>query len=60
VKLSITFQWSDEDGTYVVSLPERGDAIHKRGDTYENALARGKVLLEGLIEVRKQVWSRYP
>ncbi len=60
MKYSIVIQWSDEDDAYVVSLPEWGDAIHTHGDTYEEALARGKDLIEGLIEARTQAGEPLP
>lgn len=54
VRYSMTIQWSDEDQTYVVSLPEWGDLLHTHGDTYEEAVKNGQELLEGLIESRRQ------
>jgi predicted RNase H-like HicB family nuclease len=51
---SIVIQWSDEDQTYIVSLPEWGDLVHTHGDTYQDALVNGQELLEGLIEARQQ------
>ncbi len=45
-------QWSDEDQSYLVTLPEwqgrvLGPVTH--GDTYEEALEHGKQALEALI-----------
>src|SRR5438876_11222589 len=37
----------DEDEAYVVSLPDSGDLVHTHGATYEEALQRGKELIEG-------------
>ena len=54
VRYSMTIQWSDEDQTYIVSLPEWGDLLHTHGDTYEEAVKNGQELLEGLIEARRQ------
>jgi antitoxin HicB len=51
---SMTIQWSDEDQTYIVSLPEWGDLVHTHGDTYEEAVKNGQELLDGLIESRHQ------
>ena len=60
MKYTIVIQWSDEDNAYVVSLPEWGDSIHTHGDTYEEALERGKELIEGLVEVRTQAGQALP
>ncbi len=49
---TIVIQWSDGDQVYVVSLPEWGDLVHAHGDTYEEALQRGRELLELLIQSR--------
>ena len=53
-RYSMVFQWSDEDGVYVVSLPEWGNYVHTHGDTYEEALERGKDLIQGLVAVRRE------
>ncbi len=50
----MVIEWSDDDGVYVVSLPEWGDLVHTHGVTYEEALRRGKELIEGLIATRQQ------
>ncbi|MBI4748967.1 MAG: type II toxin-antitoxin system HicB family antitoxin [Acidobacteria bacterium] len=47
---SIVIQWSEEDQTFVVSLPEFGPFAHTHGDTYEAALENGKQVLDLLIE----------
>jgi antitoxin HicB len=39
---------------FVVSLPEWGDLVHTHGTTYEEALQRGKELIEGLVVVRQE------
>lgn len=54
IRYSLTIQWSDEDQTYVVSLPEWGDLIRTHGATYEEALVNGQELIQGLIEARRQ------
>jgi antitoxin HicB len=51
---SMTIEWSDTDQVYIVSLPEWGALIHTHGDTYEEALQRGKELIEALVASRKQ------
>jgi antitoxin HicB len=57
---SIIIQWSDEDQTYIVSLPEWGDLVHTHGNTYEEALKNGQELLQGLIEARCQHGEALP
>ena len=47
-RYSIVIQWSDEDNAYIVRLPEWGNLIHTHGDRYDEALQRGKELLEAL------------
>ena len=37
-----------------MSLPEWGDLVHAHGTTYEEALERGKELIEGLIVARQE------
>ena len=54
LRYSIVIEWSDEDRAYVVSVPEWGDLVHTHGATYEEALQRGKELIEGLVASRQQ------
>jgi antitoxin HicB len=54
LRCSIVIEWSDDDQAYVVSLPEWGDLIHTHGVTYEEALQRGKELIEGLVACREE------
>lgn len=45
-------QWSDEDSAFVVSLPEWGERVLgpvTHGDTYEEAVQRGREAIEALI-----------
>lgn len=53
-RYSMVIQWSDEDDAYIVSLPEWSNLIHTHGDTYDEALQRGKELLEGLMASRRE------
>jgi antitoxin HicB len=57
---SMVIEWSDEDNTYIVSLPEWGDLVHTHGETYAEAVARGEELLEGLIASRQQHGESLP
>jgi antitoxin HicB len=54
LRYSMVIEWSDDDQAYVVSLPEWGDLIHTHGVTYEEALQRGKELIEGLVACREE------
>ena len=48
LRYSMVIQWSDEDQTYIVSIPEfPGNLTH--GDTYEEAVKQGEDLIESLI-----------
>jgi predicted RNase H-like HicB family nuclease len=51
-RYSILIEWSDEDQSYVVILPEWADMYAMpvaSGKTYEEAAARGKNALENYI-----------
>ena len=52
-RYSIVIQWSDEDQVYIASLPEWGDLMHTHGETYEEALQRGRELIDLLTESRR-------
>jgi antitoxin HicB len=54
LRYSMVIEWSDDDQAYVVSLPEWGDLVHTHGVTYEEALQRGKELIEGLVASRRE------
>ncbi len=60
LRYSITIEWSDEDRVYVVSLPEWGDLVHTHGATHEEALERGKELIEELIACRQERGEALP
>lgn len=55
---SMVIEWdSREGGYYVVSLPEweaAGDIAHEFGTTYEEAAAKGRDLLEFLIQSTRE------
>ena len=46
---SMTIEWSDEDGLYIVSLPEWGPFAQTHGATYAEAAAMGREALALLI-----------
>ena len=54
LRYSMPIEWSDEDQVYVVSLPEWGELVHTHGTTYEQALQRGKELIQGLAASRQE------
>ena len=47
---SILIQWSEEDQSYVASLPEFGPYALTHGATYEEALQNAREVLDLLIE----------
>jgi predicted RNase H-like HicB family nuclease len=47
---SMLIQWSDEDGSYIVSVPEFGPYSKTHGATYEEAARNGKDVLNLLLE----------
>lgn len=59
-RYSIVIEWSEEDQAYIVSLPEWGNLIHTHGDSYDEALHRGKELIEVLIATRQQQGESLP
>ncbi len=46
---SMLIQWSDEDQTFVVSLPEFGPYCQTHGDTYADAVKNGEEVLSMLM-----------
>lgn len=60
---SMTIQWSEEDGIYVVSFPEweaAGHIAYTHGATYEEAVGRGREALELLIESARDIGAALP
>ena len=56
-RYSIVIEWSDEDQTYVVILPEWADQYAMpvaSGKTYEEAFARGRNALENYIQFAQE------
>lgn len=50
VHYSIIIQWSEEDQSYIASLPEFGPYALTHGATYEETLTNAKEVLHLLIE----------
>ncbi|HKV83553.1 MAG TPA: type II toxin-antitoxin system HicB family antitoxin [Ktedonobacterales bacterium] len=49
---SMLIQWSDEDQAYLVTLPEWAERVLgpvTHGDTYEEAVQRGRDALDALV-----------
>jgi antitoxin HicB len=59
-RYSMVIEWSDEDQVFVVSLPEWGDLIHTHGATCEEAVLRGRELIEGLVATRRESGEPLP
>ena len=56
VRYSMLVQWSDEDGAYLVTLPEWKQRVFgpvTHGDTYEEAVRNGYDALAALIASAK-------
>lgn len=49
---SMIIQWSDEDGAFIVTLPEFENA-KTHGTTYNEAVKNGEEALETLVETFK-------
>lgn len=48
---TVVIQWSDEDGCYLIHLPEfPAQLFHTHGKTYEEALQNAQEVLELLVE----------
>jgi predicted RNase H-like HicB family nuclease len=60
MKYSILIQWSEEDSSYITSLPEWGKYARTHGKTYEEALENAKEVLEDLIYAYNQVNKPLP
>jgi len=49
-RYTVIIQWSDEDGCYVVSLPEWGTGCKTHGSTYEEAARHAHEVLQLLTK----------
>jgi antitoxin HicB len=62
-RYSIVIEWSDDDQTYVVLLPEWEGRVYQPvtdGPTYEEAVRKGHAVLETLIEQAQQYGEPLP
>ena len=60
MKYSILIQWSEEDKTYIASLPEWGKYSQTHGKTYEKALENAKEILEDLVYPYEEMGKLLP
>ncbi len=60
MKYSILIKWSEEDKTYIASLPEWGKYARTHGDNYEEALENAKEVLEDLILAYEEMGKPLP
>jgi len=56
---SMVIQWSDEDGLFLVTLPEFG-SCRTHGKTYEEAAKNGREVLELLVEDYRELGRPLP
>jgi len=59
-RYAVVIQWSEEDGTYVASLPEWGPYCKAHGSTYEEAAKNAREVLELLMEDENGVPVQLP
>jgi predicted RNase H-like HicB family nuclease len=56
-------QWSDEDAAFLVTLPEWEGRVFNpvtHGDTYEEAVANGRLALQDLVIVTEESGQPLP
>ena len=54
LRYSMLIQWSEEDGAFLVTLPEWEGRVFNpvtHGDTYEEAVRNGRLALEDMVAV---------
>ena len=49
-RYTVVIQWSEEDQTFIASLPEWGPYCHAQGATYEAAASNAHQVLQLLME----------
>ncbi|NEP77294.1 MAG: type II toxin-antitoxin system HicB family antitoxin [Okeania sp. SIO3B3] len=60
MKYSILIQWSQEDKTYIASLPEWGKYAQTHGESYEEALENAKKVLADLVSAYEEMGKPLP
>jgi predicted RNase H-like HicB family nuclease len=57
LRYSMLIQWSEEDAAFLVTLPEwEGRVLNPvtHGDTYEEAVANGRLVLQDLVMISQE------
>ena len=63
LRYSMVIQWSEEDDAFLVTLPEWEGRVFNpvtHGETYEEAVANGRLALEDLVIVARQNGEQLP
>lgn len=63
LRYSMLIQWSEEDAAFLVTLPDWEGRVFNpvtRGETYEEAVANGRIALEDLVFVTQQSGQPLP
>ena len=61
LKYRIHLEWSNEDSCFLVALPDfPGQKWSTHGETYEEALANGKEVIELLVETHQEEGKPLP
>lgn len=59
-RYSMIIQWSEEDQTFVVNLPEFGPYSQTHGDTYSEAVRNGEEVIDMLVSTAKERGESLP
>ena len=59
IKYEIVVYWSDDDGSYIVEVPELPGCMAD-GKTYEEAIANTLVIIKEWIETAKELGRNIP
>jgi len=63
IQYSMLIEWSEQDQAYLVTLPEWAQQVYMpvtHGDTYDEAVKKGKEVLEMLINDAKKHGESLP
>jgi len=59
IKYELIIYWSDEDGSFVVEVPELPGCMAD-GETYEQAVANAQQVIEEWIETARELGRQIP
>lgn len=59
IKYELIIYWSDEDGSFVVEVPELPGCMSD-GETYEQAVANAQQVIEEWIETARELGRQIP